>query len=98
MRSAVSRRLRQWTYGLVGREISRLARYADRIVHVDPLPSDGGFLMDAIVGPEKSVASSARLDDAAIDPSAVAVVLLVISFILLIAINLLERWASRFQS
>ena len=67
--------MRQWTYGLVGREISRLARYADRIIHVDPLPSDGGFLMEAIDGPARSAAASDRLGDAAIDPAAATVLL-----------------------
>jgi hypothetical protein len=60
---------------LVGREISRSARYADRILHVDPLPSDPGFLLDAIDKPSKSVAASGDLADAGLDADAVAVLL-----------------------
>jgi hypothetical protein len=55
---ALSRYLRKYTYTLVAREISRLTRYADRVVHVDPLPGDSGVLREAIDAPEKVVSSS----------------------------------------
>jgi hypothetical protein len=67
--------LRRWTYALVGREISRLTRYTDRVVHVDPLPSDAGFLIERIDAPDKSITTSDRLNDAALDPLAVNVLL-----------------------
>ena len=54
LRLALSRHLRKWTYALVGREISRITRYADRVVHVDPLPSDAGMLLEAIDAPLKA--------------------------------------------
>ncbi len=58
MRRALARHLKQWTYGLVAREISRITRYADRVVHVDPLPSDTGLLLGALDAPAKCLASS----------------------------------------
>ena len=61
LRLALSRHLRRWTYALVGREISRITRYADRVVHVDPLPSDTGMLLDAIDAPRKETAESRSL-------------------------------------
>jgi len=59
--AALSQSLRKYTYGLVAREISRLTRYADRLVHVDPLPGDSGILRDAIDAPAKSVTASAEI-------------------------------------
>ncbi len=35
---ALSSHLRTYTYALVAREISRVTRYADRVIHVDPQP------------------------------------------------------------
>jgi hypothetical protein len=75
LRLALSRHLRTWTYGLVGREISRITRYADRVVHVDPLPSDTGMLLDAVDAPLKVVSSSANLAGMSRDADAVDVIL-----------------------
>ena len=75
MRLALSRHLRKWTYGLVGREISRITRYADRVVHVDPLPSDAGMLLEAIDAPHKVIGTSSHLAQIAAGPDAVDVVL-----------------------
>ena len=61
LRLALSRHLRKCTYALVAREISRLTRYCDRIVHLDPLPSDSGILLDAIDAAEKTRAASQQL-------------------------------------
>ena len=61
LRLALSRRLRKSTYALVGREISRITRYSDRVIHVDPLPSDTGMLLDAIDAPLKEVGASGNL-------------------------------------
>ena len=75
LRLALSRHLRRWTYALVGREISRITRYADRVVHVDPLPSDTGMLLDAIDAPRKETAESGSLAAITGDPDAVDVIL-----------------------
>jgi hypothetical protein len=64
---ALSRYLRKYTYTLVAREISRLTRYADRVVHVDPLPGDSGVLREAIDAPEKIVSLSADVAGALSD-------------------------------
>ena len=76
LRAALSRHLRTWTYALVGREISRITRYADRVVHIDPLPSDTGMLLEAIDAGSKHVSSSAHFRDMAHDSDAADVVLL----------------------
>ena len=68
LRLALSRHLRRWTYALVGREISRITRYADRVVHVDPLPGDTGMLLDAIDAPRKETAESGSLGAITGDP------------------------------
>lgn len=57
------RRLKHWTYSLVGREISRITRYADRVVHMEPLPSDTGLLLDAIDAPDKRLATAETAAD-----------------------------------
>lgn len=75
LRLALSRHLRKWTYALVGREISRVTRYADRVVHVDPLPSDTGMLLEAIDAPLKVTGSSANPSGIRLDPDAVDVIL-----------------------
>jgi len=75
LRLALSRHLRKWTYGLVGREISRITRYADRVVHVDPLPSDAGMLLEAIDAPLKITSASGHLAELAPEPDAVDVIL-----------------------
>ena len=75
LRLALSRHLRKWTYALVGREISRITRYADRVVHVDPLPSDTGMLLDAVDAPRKETAESGSLGAITGDPDAVDVIL-----------------------
>ena len=75
LRLALSRHLRKWTYALVGREISRITRYADRVVHVDPLPGDTGMLLDAVDAPRKETADSGRLGAITREPDAVDVIL-----------------------
>jgi Glycosyl transferase family 2 len=76
LRAALSRHLRKWTYALVGREISRIARYADRVVHIDPLPNDTGLLLDAIEAGKKQVSTSSDFCNVASDPDAADVILL----------------------
>jgi hypothetical protein len=71
LRLALSRHLRKWTYAQVGREISRITRYADRVVHVDPLPSDPGMLLESIDAPLKQ--TSASVDLTAVSPGSDAV-------------------------
>jgi Glycosyl transferase family 2 len=66
LRLALSRHLRKWTYAQVGREISRITRYADRVVHVDPLRSDPGMLLESIDAPLKQ--TSASVDLTAVSP------------------------------
>jgi hypothetical protein len=75
LRLALSRHLRKWTYAVVGREISRITRYADRVVHVDPLPSDTGILLASIDAPLKETAASENLTQAAPRSDAVDIVL-----------------------
>jgi glycosyl transferase family 2 len=75
LRLALSRHLRKWTYALVGREISRISRYADRVVHVDPLPGDTGMLLEAVDAPLKQIGASANLDEIASESDAVDVML-----------------------
>jgi hypothetical protein len=75
LRLALSRHLRKWTYALVGREISRISRYADRVVHVDPLPSDTGMLLEAVDAPLKQIGASANLDEVTSGSDAVDVIL-----------------------
>ena len=75
LRLALSRHLRKWTYALVGREISRISRYADRVVHVDPLPGDTGLLLEAVDAPLKQIGASANLDEIASGSDAVDVIL-----------------------
>jgi hypothetical protein len=48
-------------YALVGREISRLTRYADTVIHVDPLPTDSGLVMNAIDAPQKIAGASTAI-------------------------------------
>jgi hypothetical protein len=54
--------IKRWTYGGVAREISRLTRYADHVIQLDPLPGDAGMLRDRIRAPRTSVASASELD------------------------------------
>jgi hypothetical protein len=75
LRHALSRHLRKWTYALVGREISRITRYADRVVHVDPLPGDTGLLLQSVDAPVKAVSASADLAAPALETDAVDVIL-----------------------
>ena len=75
LRLALSRHLRKWTYAVVGREISRITRYADRVLHVDPLPSDQGLLLQAIDAPIKEIRESTCLAEAAPDADAADVIL-----------------------
>jgi hypothetical protein len=60
---------------VVGREISRITRYADRVLHVDPLPSDKGLLLQAIDAPVKQIGESTRLPDVGADTDRVDVIL-----------------------
>ena len=53
---------KRWTYASVSREISRLTRYADRVIQLDPLPGDTGVLRDRIQAPRKSTSASSELD------------------------------------
>jgi hypothetical protein len=75
LRLALSRHLRTSTYALVAREISRITRYADRVVHLDPLPSDTGILLRAIDAPLKEIAASEHLPHAVNGADAVDVIL-----------------------
>jgi hypothetical protein len=54
--------IKRWTYGGIAREISRMTRYADRVIQLDPLPGDAGMLRDRIGAPRTSVASASELD------------------------------------
>jgi hypothetical protein len=56
------RRIKAWTYGCVAREISRITRYADRVIQLDPLPGDTGMLRDRIQAREMRTAASDSLD------------------------------------
>lgn len=75
LRLAFSRHLRRWMYALVGREISRITRYADRVVHVDPLPTDAGLLLTAVDAPSKTRSTSDQLRGVTSDESGVTVLL-----------------------
>jgi hypothetical protein len=59
---------RRWSYATVASEISRVARYSDRLVHVDPLTGDSGILRNRIDSPKTLVVFSLDLD--ALDPQA----------------------------
>ena len=48
-------------YRLLGAEVSTLARFYDRVVQVEPPPSDRGLLLENVDNPSKSVA--VRLED-----------------------------------
>jgi hypothetical protein len=52
-----------------------MTRYADRVIHVDPLPSDGGLLLDAVEAPGKTICSPDRLSAAVSDRDGVNVFL-----------------------
>ncbi len=52
--------IKRWAYAGVAREISRLTRYADRVIQLDPLVGDTGVLRDLIQAPEVGTASSAE--------------------------------------
>jgi hypothetical protein len=54
--------VKRWTYGCVAREISRITRYSDRVIQLDPLAGDTGILRDQIQAPEKRTASSGDFD------------------------------------
>lgn len=53
--------LKRWTYVRIAREISRITRYADRLVQLDPLRGDTGVLRGEIQAPQKSTLRSAEL-------------------------------------
>ena len=72
---ALTRRFRRWTYARVGREISRITRYADHVVQVDPLPGDDGLVRNAIDAPRKSVGTSDNLSGFAEERSVTALLL-----------------------
>jgi hypothetical protein len=75
VRPALIRHFREWTYALVGREISRTTRYADRVIHIDPVLGDTGLLLGAVDAPSKSIASLSDLANLATDSPDVTVVL-----------------------
>lgn len=50
-------RVKAWTCGLIAREISRITRYADRVIQLDPLPGDAGVLRERIQAREMRTAS-----------------------------------------
>jgi hypothetical protein len=54
--------VKRWTYAAVAREISRITRYADRVIQLDPLRGDEGMLRGQMEAREKTVVSSAELD------------------------------------
>ena len=56
---------KRWTYACIAREISRLTRYADRVIQLDPPAGDTGTLRDRVEAPEKGVASSSAIVDRA---------------------------------
>ena len=49
-------------YDLAGREISRITRYADSVVQLDPLPGDSGLLLEAVDALHKRVSTSAQFE------------------------------------
>ena len=55
-------RFKRWAYLCVAREISRVTRYADRLIQLDPLVGDAGVLRERIQAPLKGTASSRELD------------------------------------
>ncbi len=52
-------------YGLAGREISRITRYADAVVQLDPLPGDTGLLLEAVDARYRRVTTTAEFDGVA---------------------------------
>ena len=62
-------------YTRVGREISRVTRYVDCVLHVDPLPTDSGLLLSTIEAPIKTTIAAADLPDSRPADSGVTVVL-----------------------
>src|SRR5687768_15954635 len=72
---AFSNHLRKWTYARVGREISRVTRYADRVVQVDRLPGDAGLVLGATDAPIKSVTASHQLGSLISNDSGVTAIL-----------------------
>jgi hypothetical protein len=56
-------RFKRWTYGCVAAEVSRMTRYADRVIQLDPLPGDTGMLREAVQAPVKSAMASGALDE-----------------------------------
>jgi hypothetical protein len=53
--------LKRWTYACLAREISRITRYADRVIQLDPLPGDSGVLRERIEAPVKSTMGSSEI-------------------------------------
>jgi hypothetical protein len=54
---------KRWTYASVAREISRLTRYSDRVIQLDPLVGDRGVLRDLIEAPDVSARASSELGE-----------------------------------
>lgn len=48
---------KRWTYSCIAREISRLTRYVNRVIQLDPSQGDPGTLLDRIQAPIKHTAS-----------------------------------------
>lgn len=53
--------IKRWTYVRIAREISRITRYADRLVQLDALNGDEGLLLGEIRAPTKSTLRSSDL-------------------------------------
>ena len=55
--------LKKWTCACIGREISRITRYADRVIQVAPLEGDLGWLRESVEAPSRVTASCDELGD-----------------------------------
>jgi hypothetical protein len=52
-------RLKKYTYAVIGSEVSRIARYAELVIQVDPVPGDRGYLAGSIRSTREVVRSDA---------------------------------------
>ena len=50
--------IKAWTYKSIAREVSRVTRYVDDVVQLDPQRGDSGALLEAVDGQRKRVAHS----------------------------------------
>ena len=53
--------LRRWVYATAAREISRITRYAGRVIQLDPLPGDTGTLREQLRAAVTDVGTSSAL-------------------------------------